>query len=426
MSRAVESASGAADRRPAPAADSPNVGYVLKVFPRVSETFVINEVRALEAHGENPVVFSLHHNPAGNVTHGILGELKAPVVYIEDELPAEEIVGKTRKRLAKRLKVGEEMRDRILPRKYVRLALALAGEVEARGIDHLHAHFASRAAHVAALASELAGCSYSMTAHAKDIYHEDVDQDVLRWKIQRAAFVVTVTDYNLRHLRKLVGPNSKDADKIVRLYNGVDLERFRVTEIPRREPPLVVGVGRLVEKKGFHLLIDACRVLVDRGVSLQCELIGDGAEREALVARVRDLELEEVVRFRGALTTEEVGERLHDASVVVLPCIVARDGNVDALPTVLLEAMACGRPVISTALSGIPEIIVDGETGRLVEPGRVEPFADAVAEVLSDHERAAAMGRAGRRRVEQLFDLHANAGRIRDMFVKRGPIAEGV
>ena len=178
----------------------------------------------------------------------------------------------------------------------------------------------------------------------------------------------------------------------------------------------------MVEKKGFHILIDACRLLADRGVPLHCELIGDGAEGEALRAQVARLGLADTVSFRGVMTTEEVGERLRDAAVVVLPCIVARDGNVDALPTVLLEAMASGRPVISTALSGIPEIIVDGETGRLVEPGAVEPLAGAIADVLSDLDRAESMGRAGRRRVERLFDLHENAGRIRDMFRRRAPI----
>ncbi len=422
MSAGIESSVTKNDEPTMSRSSAVKVGYVLKVFPRVSETFVINEVRALEVHGERPVVFSLHHNPAGNVSHGILQELQAPVVYIEDELPAEELVGKTRKRLAKQLHVAPEMRDRILPRKYVRLALALAQQVQQKDIGHLHAHFASRAAHVAALAAALTGCTYSVTAHAKDIYHEDVDQDVLRWKIQRAAFVVTVTDYNLRHLRELVGSGSKDASKVVRLYNGVDLGRFRVTNIPRRQPPLVVAVGRLVEKKGFHILIDACRLLADRGVPLHCELIGDGAEGEALRAQVARLGLADTVSFRGVMTTEEVGERLRDAAVVVLPCIVARDGNVDALPTVLLEAMASGRPVISTALSGIPEIIVDGETGRLVEPGAVEPLAGAIADVLSDLDRAESMGRAGRRRVERLFDLHENAGRIRDMFRRRAPI----
>ncbi len=407
-------------------ASATKVGYVLKVFPRVSETFVINEVRALETHGERPVVFSLHHNPDGNVSHGILRELRAPVMYIEDELPTEELVGKARKGLAKQLRVDPDMRDRILPRKYVRLALALAERVQRQDIGHLHAHFASRAAHVAALASALTGCTYSMTAHAKDIYHEDVDEDVLRWKIQRAAFVVTVTDYNLRHLRALVGSSHDDAAKIVRLYNGVDLGRFHVTSIPRRRPPLVVAVGRLVEKKGFHILIDACRLLANRGVPLRCELIGDGAEGEALRARVEQLGLDDTVSFRGVMTTEQVGERLRDAAVVVLPCIVARDGNVDALPTVLLEAMASGRPVISTALSGIPEIIVEGETGRLVEPGAAEPLADAIADVLSDLERAESMGRAGRRRVERLFDLNENARRIRDMFRRRAPIEGAV
>ncbi len=402
-----------------------NVGYVLKVFPRVSETFVINELRAMESLSERPFVYSLHHNPDGDaVPHRILRDLEAPIAYIEDALPAEDLVGKARKKLAKSLGVGEDMRDRILPRKYVRLALALAERIRADKVGHLHAHFASRAAHVAALAAELTGASYSVTAHAKDIYHEDVDADVLRWKIRQAAFVVTVTDYNVRHLHGLLAEEAELRDKVVRVYNGVDLARFHSTPVPKREPPVVTAVGRLVEKKGFHILLEACRMLVDRGVALRCELIGDGAERERLAAQVGALGLADKVAFRGVLSTEEVGHCLEQSSVVVLPCIVAKDGNVDALPTVLLEAMACGRPVISTALSGIPEIIEDAETGRLVPPDEAAPLAEAIAEVIGDRQRATAMGRAGRSRVERLFDLHANADRIRELFRSRGAIGK--
>ncbi len=406
------------------AAGGPRVGYVLKVFPRVSETFVINELRALEALGERPLVFSLHHNPDGAVRHGILAALKAPVTYVEDRLPDEQEVGRLRKRLARELGVSAELRDRILPRKYVRLAMALAALAERCGIEHFHAHFASRAAHVAALAAALRGIGYSVTAHAKDIYHEEVDREVLRWKIERARFVVTVTDYNVRYLRRLVGDGGEAAAKIVRVYNGVDLGRFTPAEFPRQQTPLVLGVGRLVEKKGFHVLLEACRLLADRGVKMRCELIGDGAERPALEEQRERLRLADIVTLRGSLTTEEVGERLRKAYLVALPCVVARDGNVDALPTVLLEAMACGRPVVSTRLSGIPEIVEDGRTGRLVAPGSAVELADALAELLSDPSRAAAMGRAGRARVERLFDLHRNAARIRDMFRAGRALAE--
>src|SRR5512139_1091436 len=216
------------------------IGYVLKVFPRVSETFVINEMLAMESFGERVCVLPCHH-PPGAVHHETLGMLRAPVAYAEDYAPEEVEVGRARKRLAKRFAISEAEEGRLLPRKYVRLALGLAHHAREHGIVHLHAHFASRSAHVAALAAGLLDCPYSVTAHAKDIYHDEVDADVLRWKIRNSAFVATVTEFNLRFLRELIAATPGCADKLVRVYNGVDLSRFHPTPVPRGPRPLLLG-----------------------------------------------------------------------------------------------------------------------------------------------------------------------------------------
>lgn len=391
------------------------IAYVAKVFPRVSETFVINELRALEELGEKPVVFSLHRNPA-TVAHAILEELEAPIVVVEDIAVEDKAVKQAAERLADALAVPAAERARYLPRKYVRLAVAMAGLVESHGVRHLHAHFASRAGHVAALAAALAGRTFSITAHAKDIYHRDVDRGLLAWKLRRADFAVTVTDFNRRHLAELLGPGDPALDRLVRLYNGVDLARFTTGAAPDAGPPRIVAIGRLVEKKGFGVLLDACAGLRRRGVPFHCEIIGGGEQEEALRRRVEGLGLGADVTLAGSLTTEAVAARLHGATVVALPCVVGEDGNVDALPTALLEGMACGLPLVSTRLSGIPEIVVDGDNGRLVDPGDAEGLADALADLLSDPARAAAMGRAGRRRAEELFDLRRNVATLAGLF----------
>lgn len=387
------------------------IAYVAKVFPRVSETFVINELRALEDLGEAPVVFSLHRNPAA-VTHAILAGMKAPVVVVEDLEVEDKAVRQATERLAAALAVPAGERGRYLPRKYVRLAVAMAGLVEEHGVRHLHAHFASRAGHVAALAAALAGRTFSVTAHAKDIYHRDVDRELLAWKLRHARFVVTVTDFNRRHLLDLLGPGDPKARDLVRLYNGVDLQRFTAGAAPDDGPPRIVAIGRLVEKKGFGVLLEACAILRDRGIPLRCEILGGGEQEQALRQRVRELDLSGIVEMAGSLTTEAVAARLRGATAVALPCIVGADGNVDALPTALLEGMACGLPLVSTRLSGIPEIVLDGENGRLVEPGDAAALAGALAEVLQDPARAAAMGAAGRRRAEELFDLRRNVATL--------------
>lgn len=391
------------------------IAYVLKVFPRVSETFVINEIRAVESLGQRVSIFSLHHNPDGDgiVKHSILGELEAPLVYVDDVTPEDDRVAKARHKLEREFGMSGDDRSRFLPRKYVRLALRLAELIEENDIRWLHAHFASRAGHVSALASRLAGISYSITAHAKDIYHQEVDRDVLRWKIDNAGFVVTVTDYNLRYLREMVVDIPGAAEKVVRVYNGVDMSRFSAAEAATHSRPLLVSVGRLVEKKGFGVLVESCGLLRDRGYEFDCEIIGGGEQEQELRARIAELGLADRVSLAGTMTTEEVGERLRAATAVALPCVVSKDGNVDALPTVLLEAMATARPLVSTELSGIPEIISDGDNGFLVEPGDVAGLADAIARLLDDPDMAEQMGRAGRERAERLFDLHANAGTVR-------------
>lgn len=399
---------------PAPAAAprAPRIGYVVKVFPRLSETFIVNEIRTLEGWGEQLCVLSLHHGDA-SITHGIVRELRSPVLFAEDRAVAgDDEVQRTRKRLIRDLAIAPELQALTLPRKYVRLALGLAELIREQKVEHVHAHFASRSGHVAALAAALAGCSFSLTAHAKDIYHQEVDPRLLRWKLSRAAFVVTVTEYNLRYLRELVGPGADAAGKIVRLYNGVDLQRFQQAA-PASGTPLLLAIGRLVEKKGFPILIEACRILRERGYDFRCEIIGDGDQATVLAQQVAAAGLEGIVALPGIMSTEAVARRLSDATLMVLPCVVGHDGNVDALPTVLLEAMASGVAVVSTRLSGIPEIVADGETGLLVPPGEAQPLANAMAALLDDPQRTRAMAAAGRRRAAQLFDLQTNVAELR-------------
>jgi len=399
------------------------MGYVLKVFPRVSETFVINEIRAMERAGEDIAVFSLHHNPAGPVRHGILQDVHATTTYVDDALPDEAEVTPVRKRLAKEFKITHRKWDSLLPRKYVRLAMRLAQLVEQQGIRHLHAHFASRATHVSALAAHLCGIPFSLTAHAKDIYHQDTDREALRWKIGQAAFTVTVTDYNLRHLRELLADRPGVADRVVRIYNGVELARFGTRRDEAPESARIVSVGRLVEKKGFDVLIRACAQMKAAGRSFRCEIIGGGDLEPSLRELISELDVGDVCTLVGSMSTEEVADYLRAASMIVLPCVVAKDGNVDALPTVLLEAMACARPVVSTRLSGIPEIIEDGRTGLLVEPSDTDGLANALGRLLDHPDQAAAMGQFGRDRAESLFDLHANAAKLRRLIYASADLA---
>ena len=398
------------------------IGYVLKMFPRYSETFVQNEVLELERRGVPLVVYSLKPAAAGP-RHAMLSRLRAPVVTLPESgwrgLPA---VAAAHARLFRRAP-GPWLRTAgyVLSRhswaalKRFLQCGPLVLDAERRGLTHLHAHFASSATRVAMLAARLSGLTYSFTAHAKDIYLLDQDVDLLRDKILEARFVVTVSEHNRAHLARLCGDHA--GARVQRLYNGVDLAAFG--DAPVGDPGRILCVARLVEKKGIADLIDACARLRARGIRFSCRIIGDGPLRAPMAQRIRDLDLGEQVCLVGALPHERVTEELAGSGLLALPCVVARDGNRDGLPTVILEAMASARPVISTRVTGIPEMVEDGVTGFVTEPGDPESLAGAIARLIEDPPLARRMGEAGRRRAEERFSLSTNVGLLHELFESR-------
>ncbi|MGE5227564.1 MAG: glycosyltransferase [Planctomycetaceae bacterium] len=278
--------------------------------------------------------------------------------------------------------------------------------------DHLHAHFADRAATVALVAGRLLDRPYSVTAHANDIY---VDPVLLPEKIGRASFVATCTAYNAAHLRAVGGPAA--AEKVRCLYHGLDLDGYPAPASRDGSAPALLAVGQLKEKKGLGDLVDACALLAERGVDVRCRLVGEGPLRDALAERIERHGLGGRVTLEGALPHAAVIDAYAAASVFALPCVTASDGDRDGIPNVILEAMAMGLPVVSTRHSGIPEAVQDGLTGLLVEPGGVAALADALAALLDDPARREQMGTAGRQRVASLFDARTNVARLVEGFV---------
>ncbi|MBI2527476.1 MAG: glycosyltransferase [Candidatus Rokubacteria bacterium] len=385
------------------------IGYVLKRFPRLSETFIVNELLAMESLGIPLEIFSLKL-PRPEPRHELLAALRAPVTYLPDPPAIPDC--------AVRQNDPQEPHGRQADADaaFAFKAEALARLAAGRGVTHLHAHFGTGATRVAMLASRLAGLPYSFTAHAKDIYHQDVDPAALVEKVRGARFVVTVSDYNRRYLATRFGPAL--ARRIVRLYNGLDLQRLAPDPAVPREPDLVLGAGRLVEKKGFTHLVQAFALLRDRGVPARCLIVGDGPERGALAERIRRLRLEDVVTLAGAQPQEELLGVMRRAAVFALPCVVSGSGDRDGLPTVLLEALALGLPAISTALPGIDEIICDRRTGLLVPPGDAARLADAIAEVLTASGLRGQLAACGRARAEEVFDIRKNGLILADRFAR--------
>ncbi len=326
-------------------------------------------------------IFSLL-TPPDEPRHDLLAKLKAKVTYLDEcsaasgrDLSCDPkfdlfFTGKS-----------QAARDKLIVK-----ASRIARLAEAAGCGHIHAHFGSDTTTVAALAAHDIGVGYSYTAHAKDIYHTYVDSvsdaAVRRAKIQHAAFVVTVSDYNKAHLSSLARP--EDRSKIVRLYNGVDLSRFAFVDGQDREPATVLAVGRLVEKKGYADLISALALIRKRRSDVRCVICGDGGSRPALEEQIGKTGLTSAVTLLGAVDQSEIIRQMRRATMLVLPAIVTDTGDRDALPTVLLEAQAIGLPVISTPVCGIPEIIKDGDTGCLVPERSPAAVAEAALRLIED------------------------------------------
>ena len=390
---------------PFPDQPEPVTAYVLKMYPRFSETFILGELLAREAAGERLEVISLRQ-PVDGRFHAALAQLRAPVTYLQSGSSASEAWRTLREARSTRQAVTAHL-DELLQAEAVDAiqAVRLAELVRARGIGHLHAHFASVATTVARLASLLSGVPYSFTAHAKDIYHESVDPQDLRRKLADAHHVVTVSDYNLDHLRDTYG---SDADRVHRVYNGLDLTDAAWSD-PADRAPLVVAVGRLVEKKGFDVLLDAMALVHQRHPQVRAVIAGEGALAADLRAQRDRLGLADVVDLPGPIPQTEVRDLLSRAAVFAAPCVVGPDGNRDGLPTVLLEAMAAGTPAISTDVTGIPEVVRHEETGLLVPQHDAVSLAAAIERMVTDRPLGSRLSRAARSLVETSFDVHVQA-----------------
>ncbi|HEY9291677.1 MAG TPA: glycosyltransferase family 4 protein [Microlunatus sp.] len=393
----------------------PRIGYLMKMYPRFSETFILTELLALEAQGWDLEIFSLR-TPNDGRFHPDLARVKAPVRYLQPGgVTAAHLMQALADYLADFGQIDQDQLSRLvqLPAREAAQALDLARAVRADGITHLHAHFGSVATTVARQAAVLSGIGYSFTAHAKDIFHQEVDTAELGTKIADARAVITVSDYNLRYLADRF---PEVAGSIRRVYNGIDLDRFRYrSQADRTERPMIAAVGRLVEKKGFDDLISAARVLVDRGQDFRLGIAGAGPLDDQLQTQITELGLDGQVSLIGPLPQDQVREFVASATVFAAPCRVGGDGNRDGLPTVLLEAMAVGTPCISTPVTGIPEAIEHRRTGLLVPEGDVAALADALGELLGDAGMRAGLAAAAREQIEQEFDAVRQAAKVGDL-----------
>ncbi|MBD2360085.1 glycosyltransferase [Anabaena minutissima FACHB-250] len=415
---------------------SMRVAYVLKRYPRYSETFVVNEILAHEAAGLDIKIFALRP-PSDTHFQNIISQVRAPVTYIRKPLQGRvsDSLNSLAPTAASYFWAELQEASQVIPDFWSKLAFAqgekastvyqaawLAREVKLKGITHLHAHFGTVATSVARLASHFTGVPYTFTAHAKDIFHESVEFADMERKLKDAASVVTVSDYNLKYLEKIY---NLAANQVQRIYNGLDLRQLQYSS-PAERPPLIMSVGRLIEKKGLSVLIDACAILKQKNYEFQCQIVGTGALESTLHQQIQDLGLQSCVQIIGARPQNEVFQLVQQAAVFAAPYVIGKDGNRDGLPTVLLEAMALGTPCVSTVVTGIPELVRDGETGLIVPQYDAGELANALGQLLKDPALRVRLSTQARELIESEFDICRNTEVLRELFLtqRRGGAEE--
>jgi glycosyltransferase involved in cell wall biosynthesis len=424
------------------------VAYVLKGYPRLSEIFITSEIYRLEQLGVKLRLAVIKHGEELH-TNSLVNKIQARPNYLpqtsslsqtslrqwlnlhlKDFLPALHSI--RRQRPAGVLRAtgaafAQSVRARrsllAWPRKlylkeFLQAVWIARLILDAGDVSHIHAHFCHGSTTVAWLASIITGLPFSFTAHAKDIYCGSLNPaGLLRRKMNAARFVVTCTDTNREHLL-----NIEPSANVRCIYHGLNAE-FADLLVDASHTPVkndrlrALGVGRLVPKKGFDVLVDACAILKRRGFHFETAIVGEHGEHEAALRRQIEAHgLRDHVRLIGPMEQSRLYSEYQRADIFCLPCRVLDNGDRDGLPNVLMEAMACGLPVITTPVSGIPEIIKDGQNGTLVPPEDAEALANAIQRISADRMLARNLGRAGRLTVLERFDGDKTAMELAALF----------
>ncbi len=395
---------------------SPPVAVLVNVWPKLSETFILEEVLALERRGVSLLIYTLSPE-SDDLRHEDVARVRAPVVAVPTlgaaSLPSvlKAHIGTTLRHpwgwcraLALAWRRGSEGWQDVLR------AAWLSQRLRHDGATCLHVHFIARPADVAEMAALMSGLPLSISAHAKDIYLSR-PQDLQR-KLMAARFTVTCTGHNQRTLAQ-IAPNAV----VRRMYHGINHDSFhpRPKPLSAATPACILAVGRLKAKKGLDILIEACRLLHMRGRNIQCLIVGYGEAADALQAQIQAAGLKGVVQLLGKLPRHHVIECYARADVFVQPSRIMADGDRDGIPNVMLEAMSMALPVVASRVSGIPEVIEHQGNGLLVEPDDAAALADAIRQVLDNPGAATAMGSQARATVMRHFDNDTNLGLLLDL-----------
>lgn len=421
MTALAAPAEATARDRPAPETAPLRVAYVMSRFPKLTETFILFEMAAVERQGPEIRLFPLLRERE-SAMHPEAAPYVARATYLPFLSPA--ILGSH----------GYFLRH--APRRYLgTLGAMLRGTwrspnfllggigifpkvvhaarlMQRDGVSHVHCHFATHPALAGFLIQRLVGIPYSFTAHGSDLH---VDRTMLCRKVAEAAFTVTISDDNRAVFERECGGPIASLEVI---HCGVDTTVFH--PVPRMtasgRPLAILAIGTLHEVKGQTHLIEACRLLATAGVPFTCRFVGEGPDRAALERQVVDAGLSDRVEFLGRRTRTEIAGLIGSSDVLVAASVPTRSGKREGIPVVLMEAMSAGLPVVASALSGIPELVIDGSSGLTVPPGDAASIAAALRRLHDAPELRTRLGVAARERVMAEFDVDRNARRLIERF----------
>ena len=379
--------------------------YLFERFPSFGQTFCYREVAELDRQTIAPPIFSIR-NPKDEPPQDWDARIVERVQYLPEEKQLLEEVRSALKKQKLTTDVVAALNEWGRRTDFLRLYQAIYVGLRLRDvrIEHVHAHFAGMAARTAFWINKFFQITFSFTAHANDIFSPRQFEIGLDKLCEAARAIITETDYAAQFLRDRF-PSC--ASRVHRIYNGLDPGEFGRADFLSR-PPLIMAVGRLIPKKGFSDLIRACALLRKRGTSFHCEITGEGPMQSQLRGQIDELCLQDCVALTGAKRQTQLRQRLAAANVFVLPSVVDPDGGMDNLPTVIMEAMATGLPVVSTNIGGIPEMVIENKTGFLVQPANDVAMADAINKIIGDASVAQRLGQSGYQRAQTLFSIHKN------------------
>lgn len=425
------------------------IAYILKNFPKLSETFIASEIYRLENLGADLNLFVIK-KPSENLKHKMIEKIKAKPFYLHETTSltdstlrgwlklhfkdfSKSFFAVMKKRPFGFLKaaskaIGQTFRSRhslfSYKKTYLKEFLQACGIAEqilqTPEIKHLHAHFAHGATTVAWFVSMMMGLKFSFTGHAKDIYLESLNPaGFLKRKMDAAEFVVTCTKSNQKYLEGI------STTKVHCLYHGLSADFTNLLEAEKEISALrngklrALAVGRLVQKKGLDVFVEACSILQERNIDFEAVIIGEKGDASKLVEqKIAENNIGEKVRLLGSLPQSGVFEQLRKSTMFCLPCRILENGDRDGIPNVMMEAMSCGLPVVTTNISGIPEIIENGENGIMVNPEDAVALADAMQEIHTDKIFAQRLSAAAKETVKEKFDGDVTANYLANLFYK--------